>query len=599
MKVKLSFILILVFLWHSHIDFISAQPVIESNNSVVLFPANNAKNVNPDTHLEITFSGKPVLGNKGQVRVYDMENNLLVDLLDLSIAPGPTERNMTHAPYTPVPYKYISGNFTNANTKPGTPSGLAEPTPDTFQLTIIGGFTDGFHFYPVIIRDNTATIYLHHNLLEYNKTYRVEIDPEVLVPEQGSFSGISREDEWIFSTKPNPPSAESSLLLVNGDGTGDFSTVQGAIDYIPDYHPERITIYIKNGVYEEIVYFRNKTNITFLGEDRDKVVVQYANREVFNPHPSNITTNEVKGTFPSRRAVFAVDNSSNIHLMNMTIRNLSEIAQAEGLLLNGEKNIVYNVHIVGSGDALQSNGSAYYQNCKVDGWGDVILGRGPAFFKDCQFTAKGPYMWIRNTEENHGNVFINCEFVTAEGKETLLARAPTNHGKNYPYSEAVLINCKMQGIAPEGWGQIGGETKDIRYWEYNSTNISDGKPVDISKRHPASRQLSMQQDSAMIAKYSDPAFVLGGWTPLLFPTLLQQPGDEIAKKGDQVTLTFEVAAIPEAEFQWFKGDKMIPGEKGSTLILENVRGKDAGNYHVIVRNSAGSLQSRSIMVKVK
>ena len=58
---------------------------------------------------------------------------------------------------------------TNANTKPGTPSAGAEPTPDTYQLTIIGGFTDGFHFYPIIVSGNTATIQLHHNLLEYGK----------------------------------------------------------------------------------------------------------------------------------------------------------------------------------------------------------------------------------------------------------------------------------------------------------------------------------------------------------------------------------------------------------------------------------------------
>ncbi|MBN1997236.1 hypothetical protein JW935_06780, partial [candidate division KSB1 bacterium] len=35
-----------------------------------------------------------------------------------------------------------------------------------------------------------------------------------------------------------------------------------------------------------------------LGEDRDKVVVCYANNEVFNPHPANIVTNERPGTFP-------------------------------------------------------------------------------------------------------------------------------------------------------------------------------------------------------------------------------------------------------------------------------------------------------------
>lgn len=62
---------------------------------------------------------------------------------------------------------------------------------DTYQLTIIGGFTDAFHFYPVIIRDSTATVYPHNNLLEYGRTYYVEIDPGVLVLKDGGFNGIS------------------------------------------------------------------------------------------------------------------------------------------------------------------------------------------------------------------------------------------------------------------------------------------------------------------------------------------------------------------------------------------------------------------------
>jgi pectinesterase len=597
MKFKSSPVSILLIVIMSIRGFVNAQTATDSNNNIILFPSKNAKDVNPDTHLKLTFTGTPVLGKEGQIRVYDTEDDQLVDLLDLSIPPGPTERNMEHAPYISQPYEYVSRNFTNANTKPGTPTGGAVPTPDNFQLTIIGGFTDGFHFYPVIIHDNTAAIYLHHNLLEYNKTYRVEIDPEVLTLEDDSYSGIS-ENSWTFTTKETAPPVSSTRLIVGPDGTGDFNTVQGAVDFIPDYHPKRVTIFIKNGVYEEIVYFRNKTNITFLGEDRDKVVVQYANREVFNPHPSNITTNEVKGTFPSRRAAFAVDNSSGIHLVNMTIRNTSEKAQAEGLLINGEENIVYNVTIGGSGDALQSNGSAYYQNCRIDGWGDVILGRGPAFFKDCKFTAKGPYMWIRNTHENHGNVFVNCEFKTAEGEETVFARAPTNHGKNYPYSEAVLINCQLQGIAPEGWGKIGGDTKDIRYWEYNSTNLSDGKPVDVSRRHPASRQLTMEEDSAFIADYSNPAYVLGNWSPNMAPIILSQPEDQVINKGETVILRVEVAAIPEARYQWYKNNKQISGANESNYIIENTRGRDAGNYSVNVSNSEGSVTSREEVLNV-
>ena len=72
------------------------------------FPADKAREVNPDTHLILTFSSKPTLGTSGQIRIYDAANDRLVDVLDLSIPPGPTIPNRTPAPYTPVPYEYVT-----------------------------------------------------------------------------------------------------------------------------------------------------------------------------------------------------------------------------------------------------------------------------------------------------------------------------------------------------------------------------------------------------------------------------------------------------------------------------------------------------------
>jgi pectinesterase len=577
------------------------QMTYDESQVFKMFPVNKAINVNPDTHLKLIFHSEPILGDSGKIRIYDASDKRLVDSLDLSIPAGPTIPNRNRVPYTPTPYEYISSNFTNANTKPGTPSGAAHPTSDNYQLTIIGRFTDAFHFYPVIIHDSVATIYLHHNLLEYNKTYYVQIDSGVLNLKDSSFTGIAGEKGWTFKTKKEPPSAGSKRLIVSEAGAGDFNTVQGAIDYIPDYNVNHTTIFIKNGTYEEIVYFRNKSNVTFLGENRDKVMVCYANNEVFNPHPSNITTNEWPGTFPSRRAVFMCDNSKGIHLINFTVKSINEKpAQAEGLLLMGSENIVSNMTIYGSGDALQINGSVYLADTRISGFGDNILGRGPSFFRNCELISTyGPHMWIRNTEANHGNVFLNCIFKTIDDVETVIARAPTNHGIKYPYCEAVLINCKLEGVKPEGWGPVGGEMSNIHYWEYNSTNLIDGKPVDISQRHPVSRQLTMQKDADIIAKYSNPTYVLGGWTPTMVPIILSQPETLKVKKGLTVTFKVKAVAIPEPSFQWLKDNKPIEGENDTFLTIEDVKENTAGNYTVIVRNSIGSVISLQAQLIIK
>jgi hypothetical protein len=162
-----------------------------AQSSITRFPTEGARNVSPDTHLVLTFPTAPTLGTSGQIRIYDAADNRLVDTLDLSIPPGPTAGvTGPRAPYTPTPYEYTSAHPTNADTVPGTPSGAAVPTSRDYQLTIIGGFSDGFHFYPVIVHDRVATIYPHHNLLRYNKTYYVQIDPGVLTLADGSFNGI-------------------------------------------------------------------------------------------------------------------------------------------------------------------------------------------------------------------------------------------------------------------------------------------------------------------------------------------------------------------------------------------------------------------------
>ncbi len=486
----------------------------EISDDITIYPENNQKSISPDTHLKIIFRSPPKIGNNGKIRVFDSKTDSLVDLLDMSIPAGPSQSNANpEATYTRVPYAYVPGNFTNANTKPGTPSGTALPTADTFQLTIIGGFTDAFHFYPVIVHENTSIIYLHNNLLAYNKTYYVLIDSGVVVSSNGDFNGIYNKKTWRFSTRQNPPDLKQKRYVVDDKGNGDFNTLQGALDFVPNHYEDTVEIFIKNGLYEELIYFRNKSNIIIKGENREKTVIQYANNEVFNPHPWNVKTNEWPGTFPSRRAAFAIDNCTNIQLLNLTVKTLLK-GQAEGLLINGNKIFVKGVTIVGSGDALQTNGSAYFEDVRIDGDGDMILGRGAAFFKNCDFYSPGPFMWIRNTKANHGNVFVNCHFTGTNPNGSSLARAPVNRGiYAYPYSEAVLINCSLKNIIPEGWGPVGGETKNMHYWEYNSTNMDDGKLVDVSQRADFSRQLTMDKDKELIEKYSDPSFVLDGWSP--------------------------------------------------------------------------------------
>ena len=476
---------------------------VMAQNPMHFYPEENSNGINVDTHLVIQFDRNIEAGNKGKITVYDKTTKKVVDCIDMSIPAGPTEGQPKNpkAIYTPVPYIYQVANITNRNTRPGTPSGAAKEDKRRYQKTIIGGFSDAFHFYPIICHDNKATIYLHNNVLDYGHEYEVRIGKGVIV-------GWDGKKAWRFRTKADKPEADTKRIVVAADGSGDFSTLQGAMDWIPDSLSSKKdgkTVYIKNGDYEELVYFRNKRFVTIEGESRDGVVVHYPNNEVFNPHPVDIKTNEQKGTFPSRRAAVAADNCSDMVFRNLTFKTDCK-GQAEGFLLNGERNFAENIHVIGDGDALQVNGSAYWLNCLIDGGGDTILGRGPSYFNHCTITSYGAFMWIRNSKENHGNVFNACTF-KGLSDYAVIARLPDNKGKNYPDAECVLLNCTLDGVPSEGFGPIDDTASSAKLYEFNSHD-QNGNTIDVSERNKVVRQLDAVKDAELIGKYSDASWVL-------------------------------------------------------------------------------------------
>ena len=69
-----------------------------------------------------------------------------------------------------------------------------------------------------------------------------------------------------------------SQLIVAQDGSGDYATVQAAIDAVQANNTERVEIIIKNGIYKEVVTVpANKPFITMLGESAEGTVITYDN----------------------------------------------------------------------------------------------------------------------------------------------------------------------------------------------------------------------------------------------------------------------------------------------------------------------------------
>ncbi|KAL1604757.1 hypothetical protein SLS60_004297 [Paraconiothyrium brasiliense] len=450
---------------------------------IQLFPQDGQKDVNPDTQIRLTFPSPPSIGDSGLVRVYDVASNLLVDSLNLSI------------PISPSPYG-------NGSTK-------ANYTDKTkYQTNIIGGMD--FYFFPIIVRDNTATIYLHNNRLEYNKTYSITIDPSVLRIHDGgyenttsSFPGIPSNAPWTFSTKPTGPPPHTTSVTVSSSGTADFTTLQGALDWAPSNPSTPTTILIQPGTYEELIFFQYKSNLRIRGTSPNTTRIAYPNNSAFNP-PNR------QG--PSRRPAFSFRGAADVQLSDFAITNYLR-GQAESLLLDGTRIVLSNMVLNGSGDALTTYGSAYIRSTTLYGDGDTVLGYGSVFWANSTVvTTAGAVTWTRTSQNTRGNVFVDCTIISLEGNSTF-ARLPDNSGgvlDNWPYAEVVLVNTRTEGIAPVGWGPVQGEGFDsshVRFWEYGTMDL-EGRAVDYSERLNISKQLAEVPE-----RYLDPEWVLGGWSP--------------------------------------------------------------------------------------
>ena len=493
-----------------------------------LFPANGATGLPVDAPLKITFGVAPTPGTSGLIQIHDAATGAVVDTIDLAAAS---------------------------------------------QMKMIGGTL--YNYLPVIVSGNTALI-TPHVALAYNKTYFVTIDAGVFKTANGVFAGIASDTAWRFTTKPAAPDAGATTLVVASDGAGDFATVQGAIDFVPAGNAARRLIFIRKGVYQELVRINsNKPLITLRGEDRKETVIAYANNANFNPNS---------------RSVVWVD-AGDWTIENLTVRNLTPQggSQAETIRTNAARSQIRNCDLYSFQDTLQLNGSAYVENCYIEGDVDFMWGNASAYFMNCELKnvrSGGFYVQARTPQNQPGFVYVNCRLSGAPGVTgTFLARIDPNV---FPDSQVVYINSAMgPQVTPAGWLLNNATSSNtVRFWEYRSTDLN-GAPLDVSQRIASSRQIS----DAEATQWSDSNFVLGGWAPQTLPFIRSQPVSQTASAGQDVIFAVGASGLPAPTYQWFKDGAAISGATGRTLLLPAVQAGAAGNYTVVVSNSAGSATS--------
>lgn len=256
-----------------------------------------------------------------------------------------------------------------------------------------------------------------------------------------------------------------SDYVVAQDGSGDFFTVQEAINAVPDFRKNiRTTILVRKGTYKEkIIIPESKINISLIGEDGAVLTYDgFASKK--NVFGENMGTSGSSGCY-----IYAPD----FYAENITFENSSgPVGQAVACFVSADRAFFKNCRFLGFQDTLYTyskQSRQYYEDCYIEGTVDFIFGWSTAVFNRCHIHSKRDgYVTAPSTDQGkkYGYVFYDCK-LTAEPEATKVYLSRPWR----PYAQAVFIRCEMgKHILPEGWNNWGKKEneKTAFYAEYES-----------------------------------------------------------------------------------------------------------------------------------
>ncbi|PZP41248.1 MAG: pectin esterase, partial [Pseudopedobacter saltans] len=178
-------------------------------------------------------------------------------------------------------------------------------------------------------------------------------------------------------------------FVVDQKGGGDYLTVQDAINAVRDLSQQRVTIFIKNGVYKEkIIVPQQKSNITLLGENKDSTIISnddYSGKERINGKDAMGVT-----SFSTYTSYTVLVQGKDFIAKDLTIENTAgRVGQAVALHIDADRAQIVNCKLLGNQDTVYAaEGRQYYQNCTIEGTTDFIFGKAIAVFSNCTIVSK-------------------------------------------------------------------------------------------------------------------------------------------------------------------------------------------------------------------
>lgn len=376
------------------------------------------------------------------------------------------------------------------------------------------------------------------------------------------------------------PAPSGTKLIVAKDGSGDYTSIQAAINAVPTNQTSPYKIFVRKGKYVEVVIIpSNKPFVQIVGESLAETILSYDNYSG--------KANPAGGTYGTSTSGTLIVNAPDVMIMNLSIENATGYGinanaavpapgdgpQAVAVYTTSDRVVFYNCRFNSGQDTYYGGNNkatrCYLKNCYIDGNTDFMFGSSTIIFDTCIIyprtrldNATGGYVTAVNTktESLYGYVFRDCKITKNRGFTLYTLGRPWQNDASTAdaaksRNKTVFLNTIMGStVKPEGWSawDAGTNTTYITYGEYNSRKYN-GTPVDISGRVSWSKQLT----AAEAAKYynNDTVFInantpaMTNWNPYAVWSELNETfkpelsvSNLIAKKGNTTsTITWNLS----------------------------------------------------------
>jgi pectinesterase len=293
-------------------------------------------------------------------------------------------------------------------------------------------------------------------------------------------------------------------FVVSKDGSTPYRSLQEVLNQIPSGNLRPYKIFIKKGVYHEVITIdASKSKITLVGENENNTFLQFDNHAgVVLPNGDTLNT-------WTCASVFVYGNDFQAQHLSFSNQAGFNAGQAVALRVEGNRASFINCRMLGFQDVLFLSGNGvkqYFKDCYIEGTTDFIFGASTVLFENCHIhSKKNSHVTAAATNSiiPFGFVFKNCK-LTADSliNKVSLGRPWT------PTASVTYMNCWLGAhIISEGWNNWKNPANEstVRYFEYNSS----GPGANPAKRVPWAKQLTDEQANILTTEK-----ILGNWRPL-------------------------------------------------------------------------------------